>query len=138
LSKLFAIVAATVGITLAAGAYGAYAYSTRDVPPSAEVTSATDRHMKKYEVVCEVIDGKQSLAQAATAFRQLNAGVAGIDDVYPGDSEGERLGKQVIALVRDELKQRGEDTADVLARLEAELKAARQKDGKVVLQVTAD
>jgi hypothetical protein len=133
-----------VGTALAAGHLG-YP-SIPGAPPS-----YAERALARYQITCDVIDGRLSLLEAADSFFCLNRQAPVPAGVLPGDTEGERACRQVLAFVRAELEGRGaaEDAEEVsvadgavghavLARLEAELEAARGADGKVGLPGRAD
>jgi hypothetical protein len=94
----------------------------------------TDRQ----EVVAELIAGRISLLQAAVRFRRLNQRLPESADAYnhfyPGNSEGERLCRYVIAYVRSTLLDESPDLAPALVeRLNAELAQLLEADGAVHL-----
>jgi hypothetical protein len=93
----------------------------------------------KAAVTEEVIAGRLSLAEAAARFRALEAGrpnrhCRAPQERFPGDSEGERLCREVITHVRTRLG--AEDPArarQIIARLEADLRGLLARDGTVRL-----
>lgn len=92
----------------------------------------------KARVVDELIDGRLTLFEAAALFRRLNdpspASAAHLARDCPGDSEEERLCRQVIAWVRVTLPQRPADVADEMgARFEEELREHKECHGVVIL-----
>jgi hypothetical protein len=94
----------------------------------------------KAAAVEEVAAGRLSLVEAAARFRALEAGrprnryCRPAHELYPGDSEGERLCREVIAHVEARLAPQGRARArQFAARLEAELGELLARDGTVRL-----
>lgn len=81
----------------------------------------------KRQVVEEVIAGRLSLPEAAAWFRELNGAysihLSVLRRQHPGLSDDEILYRNVIDFVDSHLERRPEESAVVLARLEAELTA---------------
>jgi hypothetical protein len=144
--KLFVAAVTAAGLS-AVGTFAAASHFAHGSQPALpEATRAQARH----DVTCAVIDSDLSLVQAAARFRELNQqapAIAGLRrEIYQAETEEECACLQVIAFVRTELEGHareaepahdGETAADpganVLARLQAELAAARGEDGKVRL-----
>jgi hypothetical protein len=84
------------------------------------------RAAEKQALARAVIEGRLPLLPAAARFRDLNAQPPAFPweafrQTYPGDSDDERHGREVLQFVRLEVRQRpGADSA-VVGRLEAEL-----------------
>jgi hypothetical protein len=92
-----------------------------------DLCEAADRRAaEKRALASAVIAGRLPLVQAAARFRDLNAQPPAFPweafrSTYPGDSDDERHGREVLEFVRQEVQQRpGADPA-VVGRLEAEL-----------------
>lgn len=142
--KKFATLAAALGFVLVAVTVAAHAAA--DTPSGALPEHA--RSVERELIVVDVIEGRMSLLEGAAAFHELTAKFpklsARIDELFPADSEGEQACLHVISSVRQELQtpttsEGANEKADaVLGRLEAELKAARDKDGKVSLPGSDD
>jgi hypothetical protein len=141
MKKLFAALAATLMLAAVGTALTAESFFNPNDPALTEASSWEGRQ----QITSDVIDGRLSLLEAAAAFRDLNLESPALVVTYPGSSEGEKACREVIAWVRVELEARTResgakksgkgsvDSAAVLARLEAELKAAKGKDGSVHL-----
>jgi hypothetical protein len=138
--KWFAAVAVAIGLTSAVAGTVYYRSTSALTEPVAETGHAEARH----QITCDVIDGRLSLLKAAAAFHEINTRAPAVPKgallAYPGETDEERVCHQVINHVNTELEFRSEsdqaqmsvNAADtVLARLQAELKAGRGKDGKV-------
>jgi hypothetical protein len=93
-------------------------------------------------LVREVIDGRRTLLQAATLFRELHLWngqpwdrpwvvLSGFR--LPGGTPGERLCQQVEAWVRGTLDDNPERCDTVLTRLERELRDAPREHGEICL-----
>ncbi len=147
--KFLVAVVAVLGLATFGTALTAEFYANGDRPaPAAASLSET-----RYQVMCDLIDRRTSLLEAAAAFHELNGKSAipaeTLIETYPGDTEGERACRQVLAHVRHELEwRRSGSTAEsseasdpavaVLARLEAEFAAAKGEDGTVRLPQDAE
>jgi hypothetical protein len=86
-------------------------------------------------IVRSLIDGQITLFEAAALFGDLNQGYPELRFLdAPGDSEEEKLCRQVIRWV-EEMQQAPERAGrDTSARLEEELRRHMQQNGKVILQ----
>ena len=111
-----------------------------DEPPSerpavTEVEAIQCRILAKDRVVKELLDGRLTLFEAAAFFRRLNEApprAAGLD--FPGDSDEERLCRQVIQWVRAITAKGSLDATDgSTARFEEELSRHKQRHGRVIL-----
>jgi hypothetical protein len=95
------------------------------VPPNPDVALIQKNLEAKDEVAREVIAGRMTLAEAAARFRTIDASrpphLPVHLDVVPGSSDEERICRQVIAYVENNLEGRPDRDA-VLARLEADLR----------------
>jgi hypothetical protein len=144
--KLFAAIAATLGFAAFGAALIAEFSINRNSPALTEASGWEARD----QIIADVIDSHLPLLEAAAAFRDLNRQspvlAESLVKTYPGDTEGERACQQVLAWVRTELEGRARDSkaqhrseasvdpaAAVLARLQAELAAAKRKDSNVRL-----
>ena len=92
----------------------------------------------KRDVTRQVIDGGLTLLEAAALFRQLNATPADCPcshDMMPGSSDGEKLCRQVIGWVEQQMREAtsASQAAALKARFEAELEELLDKDGTVRL-----
>jgi hypothetical protein len=99
---------------------------------------AVDRRIaEKDRLAAEVVGGRLTLFEAAARFRRLNDDdppAAPLGAYYPGDSEEERLCRQVIAYVGARLRACAPDGADgLLAPYEDELRRHKERHGKVML-----
>jgi hypothetical protein len=102
-----------------------------EAPPDQEVqnlcAAADRRAAAKRALASAVIEGRLPLLQAAARFRDLNAQPPAFPweafrQTYPGDSDDERHGREVLQFVREGMQLRpGVDPA-VPERLEAELR----------------
>jgi hypothetical protein len=99
-------------------------------PPDQEVQNLCEgadlRVAKKRALASAVIEGRLPLLQAAARFRDLNAQPPAFPweafrQTYPGDSDDERHGREVIQFVRHEVQQRPGTDPALVGRLEAEL-----------------
>jgi hypothetical protein len=96
------------------------------------------REAEKDRVADDLISGRLTLFEAAALFRRWNAeGAAPPANValyYAGDSEEERVSRQVIRWAEVVMRQRYPEGADALTkRLEAELRRHKELHGTVVL-----
>jgi hypothetical protein len=91
------------------------------------------RAVAKQRLTVEVVEGRLSLVEAATGFRDLDEQPPPFDwrafrDAFPGASDDERHCRQVLCYVGGELQGRpGADPA-LLGRLEAELQDLLARD----------
>ncbi len=108
-------------------------------PPAQECEVHHRRTRTKTQVVDRLLAGEFTLAEAAACFRFLDDNPpeypADFRSRYPGDSEGERACRQVIAWVATRLRTPGHGSkgAGVFRRLEAELQALLAEPGGVEL-----
>lgn len=86
----------------------------------------------KQQLAREVAAGRLNLLEAAERFRNLNESLPDFDLFHfrrgnPGDSDVERLCRQVLAVVAETLEEDGDPgtAAPIMARLEAELQDFR-------------
>jgi hypothetical protein len=108
---------------------------TQEVLPSDSSVAAMQRFLEERDqVVQAVIDGKITLVKAAARFRAINAsrppGLAVHLDLYAGQTDEERICRQVITYVESKLAGRPEASA-ILARLESELQDHLAADGAI-------
>jgi hypothetical protein len=100
---------------------------------------ARRRSEARQQVIQEVIEGRETLLGAAASLRAISATPPDCKPEhprhFPGGSEEERLCREVIVRVTDEVKLRDPDRADSwAARLETELQEhLRAHNGAVVL-----
>jgi hypothetical protein len=98
---------------------------------------AEARGRTKDEVIRRLLDGRLTLPEAAAWFRSVNRpSRTGVDLLarYPGASEEERLCRQVIAWAKARAESQSFSQAEVVGqRLEAELRACLEREGKVRL-----
>jgi hypothetical protein len=93
----------------------------------------------KQAVTRQLVDGRLTLLEAAAWFRYLNENPSDCQDPYrytwPGDSDGEKLCRQVIGWAEVEVRERSSPSqADEKTRLlEAELGGHLARDGTVRL-----
>jgi hypothetical protein len=144
--KLFTAIAATVMFAAFGTALIAESYFNGNSPA---LTKASDWEARE-RIISDVIDSDLPLLEGAAAFRDLNRQSPVLSEIlvttWPGDTEGERACQQVLAWVRAELDGRAraskgqepsagsvDPASTVLARLQAELAAAKGKDGNVRL-----
>jgi hypothetical protein len=140
--KLFAAVAATFMLAAFATTLTAECILYENSPALAEAIIAE----KRIQIVSDVIDGRRPLLEAAAAFQDLDRNSPDLMVSYPGDTEGEKACQRVIAWVRARVETQAgatgaeeptEASADpaaaVVARLQAELAAAKEKDAKLHL-----
>jgi hypothetical protein len=104
----------------------------------ARKVGALDRRIaEKDRLAAEVVGGRLTLLEAAARFRRLNHDdppAVPLDVYYPGDSEEERLCRQVIAYVGARLRGCDPDVAGgLLAPYEEELRCHKERHGKVIL-----
>jgi hypothetical protein len=144
MKKLFPA-AAALGFAALTFALASHFYSA----PSGTGSPESRRSEALVKITFDVIEGRRSLLEAAASFHGLCSQspelAERLAEVYPSNSDAERACNHVIACVRAELdwqsaasegQQSGEasvnSAAGLIARLEAELKAARGPDGTVV------
>jgi hypothetical protein len=96
------------------------------LPPDPDVAAIQRSVEEKDEIAQAIIDGRMTLVKAAARFRAINASrpPAWPDrlDLYPGQTDEERVCRQVIRYVESNLADRP-DASAILARLESELQA---------------
>jgi glutathione S-transferase len=97
-----------------------------------------DRRVREKERIgCAVIDGRLTLFEAAALFRRLNEAPpkpAPLSASFPGDSEEERLCRQVIRWAWRRLSECYPGGAEALvAPYEEELRRHKERHGRVVL-----
>jgi hypothetical protein len=95
-------------------------------------------YARRREIVCEVVEGRLSLPEAAVHFRRLNEQrpylAAEYRKRHPGATANESLCRQVISRVGMELESSTPDhVRAVTGRLEAELQCHLRRDGTVHL-----
>lgn len=89
-----------------------------------KMQQARERNRSRAEIVDALVDGRLTLAEAATRFRTLNRQARIVFWHDPDKSQDELLCLQVLRWARDRLKQRGiAPDAPIMARLEAEFAA---------------
>ncbi len=139
MSKLFSAVATVLMLAALGTSLFAEFYFDGSSPPLDESVRFSQRN----EIITDVIDGRLSLLEAASAFHNLDRQSPPLLVTYPGDSDGEKVCRRVIAWVRVRLQSDPADTeaqpqsegstspaASVLARLERELAAMMELDEK--------
>jgi hypothetical protein len=98
-----------------------------------ELCEGADRRAaEKRALARAVIAGRLSLLQAAARFRDLNARPPAFPweafrQTYPGDSDDERHGREVIQFVRQEVQLRPGAGPAMVGRLEAELQGLLER-----------
>jgi len=108
-------------------------------PPSEEVRLARERILAKDDVADRLIDGELTLLEAAARFRRINdSSTRSAEDFrreFPGDSDGEKACRQVIAWVHSRAIDRfGATPADLFADcLKRELDEILEQDPGVEL-----
>jgi hypothetical protein len=79
----------------------------------------------RQQVIDELIAGRMTLKQAVARFGELNAmepeQMTVVRETFPGDSDEERLCRQVLGQVQVELQGRTSEADTILPRLEAEM-----------------
>jgi hypothetical protein len=107
-------------------------------------TQALSSHLlAKYNVTTDLANGRLSLAEAAGRFRQLDQECPGFSwerfrTIYPGATDGERHGREVICAVQCGLHLEPSRAATVVARLEAELQDHLARHGTLPLDGAPD
>jgi len=95
------------------------------------------RIQEKERLAGELIDGRLTLFEAAARFRRLNAEPPAPPPLalsYPGDSEEERLCRQVIGWASRRLEKSDPGRAnDFAGACEEELRRHKERHGRVVL-----
>jgi hypothetical protein len=119
-----------------------WAFGDRPAGPQTQLLCAGDAAAEanfraKREVIQRLIEGRQTLLEAAAWFRALHRPLSdGRDplDFYDGKSEGERTCRMVIAWGKAQAELQSPSQAEVVGRrLEAELTACLARDGDVRL-----
>ncbi len=110
----------------------------RDLSPDDDwkLRAVGRRIQEKERIAGELIDGRLTLFEAAARFRRLNAEPPAAPPPlsYPGDSEEERLCRQVIRWASHRLQERDPGRAnDRAAAWEEELRRHKERHGTVVL-----
>jgi hypothetical protein len=114
------------------------------LPPDGRVRAVDRRIEQKDRLAGEVVAGRLTLFEAAARFRRLNdepPAPTPLSASFPGDSEEERLCRQVIDFARSWLRQQpgGDREADEFAaRCEDELRRHKERHGAVVLPAVTD
>jgi hypothetical protein len=103
-----------------------------------QLERAHQRFASRRRIVADVIAQRTTLVHAAAELRSINQEMPAFSqsyfDAFRGNSEGERLCRHVIHLVRADLSERTRTPdAATVERLEGELKALLQQDGIVHL-----
>jgi hypothetical protein len=94
--------------------------SRQVIPPGPEVEALLRRMRARDLVADQLLAGELSLPQAATRFRDLNDNLPQFRvaiEFRPGDSEGEKLCRQVIGWAESRLQSRGMSPVEVEAAL---------------------
>jgi hypothetical protein len=93
-----------------------------------------------YQLEKDLADGRLTLVQAAAIFRDLDRErrvppeIEKLRPLFPGASDGERLCRQLIHIVKSGLElEAPARVAEVVERLEAELQELLARDGNVRL-----
>src|SRR5262249_25337141 len=94
----------------------------------AQQAESLRRNALREEAVAALVAGRMTLLEAAARYRALAQETPGYHWEqfrlgYPGASDEERHCRQVIAAVQARLRDKPDETAEVVARLEAELEA---------------
>jgi hypothetical protein len=126
-------------LTDTVGQPSASAFDFLSSPPDERCQQITHRVRMKEAIAQQVADGELSLIEAAVLFRRLRAAGSTYTDnswqELPGNSEGEKLCRQVIFWVTSDLS--GSPREDLLpalqTRLEKELERLLARDGVVHL-----
>jgi hypothetical protein len=108
------------------------------IDPGEEDLAVQRRILEKNRVAQELIDGRLTLVEAAAIFRRLNAmppcSAGSLAHYCAGDSEAERLCRQVILWARTLAAGQSPYLADVTAaRLEEELSRHMARHSTVIL-----
>jgi hypothetical protein len=127
-----------LGVDGLAPAVGDHVWGRRTVEPGEEDLAVQRRILEKNRVARELIDGRLTLVEGAATFRRLNAmppcSAEFLPNYFAGDSEEERVCRQVILWVRALAAQQSAYLADVTAtRLEEELSRHKARHGTVIL-----
>jgi hypothetical protein len=106
---------------------------TKEVLPADPDVAAIQRSLEERDQVAQaVIDGRLTLAKAAAQFRAINASRPPHHpirlDAYPGQTDEERVCRQVIRYVESKLADQP-DASAILARLENQLREHLAAEG---------
>jgi hypothetical protein len=142
MSKLFVAVSAALMLA----AFGTHLTADCLFARSSPATPEADELANRSQIISDVIDGQRSLFDGVRAFRYLDRDSPGLVERYPGDTQDEKTCWRVIAWVRARLASPTADSAAqeqsevavdpaaaVLARLEAEVAMARDRDANLHL-----
>jgi hypothetical protein len=134
--KLFAAFCAASILAASAAALTPEFFFDENSPALPEASRLEQRN----RIISDVIDEKMTLLQAAAAFHELDNQSSPLVVSYAGSTDGEKACRRVISWVKTELERRAGDSkvqqtsmesndeaAEVLARLEAQLSAAKDK-----------
>jgi predicted aconitase len=120
----------------AAAGFGGYFVGKAQGEADKQVALQTIEGAAMRQIVAHhVIEGRMSLAAATEQFRAISKGNPHFSweilrEVYPGETDDERLSRQVIAAVYNDLSDQPEQAKAVVARLEAELAGYPRSPGK--------
>jgi hypothetical protein len=126
-------------LTETVGRPSASSFNFQVSPPDERCRMITQRVRMKEAIAQQVADGELGLLEAAALFRSLRASGSMCPDnswrEMPGNSEGEKMCRQVIYWVASDLtgSPREFELPDIQGRLERELEALLARDGVVRL-----